>query len=168
MAKNKWALGFCDCCSYRDEEDKCWFFPTFFPQALCGTCCIEGEIYSIINDESRCCCRMGSGGLCRCIIQVPIGILGPFGGIPLAICCGAKTRHEVITKYEMSDGSSGICCGTCIGIIRLIILCYGEALTMSCICRLVVPMQLISNINDVARVRTKGSQAITRFKYSNH
>lgn len=113
MSRNEWALGLCDCCSYRDPDGKCWFFPTFFPQALCGPCCIDGEIHTIINEEKECCCRMSRGGICRCLLEVPIGIFGPFGGLILSLCCGVKTRHEVRTKYDINDNGS-----SCVGMIH--------------------------------------------------
>lgn len=114
MPGNKWSLGLCDCCSYRDLDGKCWFFPTFFPQALCGACCIDGEIHTIMNEEKECCCRMSTGGICRCLMEIPIGLLGPFGGIVLSLCCGVKTRHEVISLYEINDEGS-TCCNSCLG-----------------------------------------------------
>ena len=108
MPKNQWALGFYDCCSYKDNNGDCHCIPKFFPQALCSPCCIDGEIHTILNQQTPCCCRMSTGGWCQCFIQIPIGALGPFGGIVLSVCCGIKTRNEVIEKYDISD--NGVYC----------------------------------------------------------
>lgn len=109
MAQNHWSLGLCDCCNYRDHKGSCHFFPTFFPQALFGSCCIEGEIQTILSQEKVMCCRMGKSGWCSCLLQLPIGLFGPFGGILLAIICGPKLRNEVVKAYNIKD--SGCCLG---------------------------------------------------------
>ena len=112
---NTWATGLCGCCSYRDDAGSCYFCPTFFPQAVCGPCCIDGEIHTILNQQTPCCCRMSTGGWCTCLVQIPIAIFGPFGGLVLNICCGIRTRQEVIERYDIKDDTACCCCTSCVG-----------------------------------------------------
>jgi hypothetical protein len=52
-------------------------------------------------------------GWCRCLIEVPFAIFGPFGGMALSVCCGVKTRSDVKSAYDIGDDNS--CCNSCVG-----------------------------------------------------
>jgi hypothetical protein len=148
MSKNEWSLGLCDCCSYRDHENKCWFIPKFFPQAIFGSCCIEGEIQTILNQEEPCCCRMGRGGWCTCLIQLPIGFFGPFGGMLMAVCCGPRLRNEVVSTYNINDPG---CCGHgwCLGTLsKLSSSLYPSSLGLMYPCSL---FQILFTLRDFER-----------------
>ena len=127
---NVWPLGLFDCVTYRDPVNhRNHFFPNFCPQggprsivitsrfhlltllilrnihifllALFGQCCIEGEIYTILNDQTPCCLNMSGGGWMCCLMTLPPAIFGPFGGLFVNVCCGVRTRQEIMKKYDM-------------------------------------------------------------------
>lgn len=116
--KNRWSLGLFDCLSYQDSTTSgcCCLYPcipVFFPQAVCGSCFIEGEIHTIMYQEKTLCCRMGGGGWCRCLTWLPISLCGPFGGVLLAFCFGPILRNSVVSRYDISDSDVGTCGGFC-------------------------------------------------------
>ena len=103
---NAWSTGLFDCCSYRDPvTDKCTWFPAFFPQAVCGACCIDGEIHTMMNNEKPICLRMSAGGMRLCCLEIPCFLFGPLGGAGLACCCGIVTRKEAIDKFNIRKDS---------------------------------------------------------------
>jgi hypothetical protein len=107
---NEWSLGLFDCCSYKDPESKwCQVFPTFFPQAMCGSCCIDGEIYTIMHQDRVCCLRMSWCGWRTCALQAPFAVFGPFGGVIMGLCCGIFTRREVVERYNIKTNGMAEC-----------------------------------------------------------
>mmetsp|Transcript_15748 Transcript_15748/g.14250 ORF Transcript_15748/g.14250 Transcript_15748/m.14250 type:complete len:156 (-) Transcript_15748:20-487(-) len=101
--QNSWASGFFDCFGYKDKDKGCVYIPFFIPMSVCGTCCILGRITTILEDEPVTCCEMGKAGSLMCLISLPIGILGPFGGFCWYGLNGIRMREEVIEKYHIRD-----------------------------------------------------------------
>jgi hypothetical protein len=121
LKQNKWAVDFCGCCSYRDKDGNCTFFPYFIPMAVCGTCCILGRVRSLYIGESIHCCDMGSEGWCLCLFSFPIHLFGPFGGFIWEGVNSMKMRSDVREQLNIDESKTLQCCcfscpSFCIGI----------------------------------------------------
>ena len=114
IQKQKWPLGFCDCCSYKDAAGNSNCIPVFIPKAVCGTCFLVGESLSHFENEDIKCCNMGTKGICCCIISVPINIAGPLGGFCWFAMHSVKMRADTVARYNIDDSAGGVpcCCFT--------------------------------------------------------
>jgi hypothetical protein len=103
-----WPLGFCDCCSYQDAKGDCQFI--YFVLSCVHTCCVLGEIHTLLNEQRPTCCHMSNEGLGICILTIPACIFGPLGGICWTSSCSAKFRHDTVLKYRIDDKDDTRCC----------------------------------------------------------
>jgi hypothetical protein len=91
---------------------------------------------------------MGRGGWCTCLIQLPIGFFGPFGGMLMAVCCGPRLRNEVVSTYNINDPG---CCGHgwCLGTLsKLSSSLYPSSLGLMYPCSL---FQILFTLRDFER-----------------
>lgn len=96
-SEETWPLGLFDCLTFRTSRGgKLLLFPDFFPEALCCTCFVVGQIRTLEERERSIYCGMGMKGLQACGLST-------IGGC----CCFAESmRAKTLLDYKINDGSS--------------------------------------------------------------
>lgn len=106
-----WRSSLFGCCAYRAPPDSTFMaVPYFLPMSLCGTCCIIGRIFTLLNDEEPLCCEMGPSGWFYCFFSN--ACLGPPGFMLL----GCFLRNRIMGEYNVFDNGfeqCGACCYPC-------------------------------------------------------